>query len=690
MEKLFSGLGATATEPLTIAWLDVQRLVDEPTKLPKDQAQWLIPSSYQSRSFKDQKQHGRYWLCTFDFDEHPPQIQELAKITREILEEQCFECCDFELYNTNSATVDNHKSRLFIPLTKLLNFKEWLLLQQVIAAKFEQREIVKDSSLERAGQVSYLPNGIVGGDVFDKEGNVIGKRIYFSESERNSGALNPELFRNEMNALADELQRQEDELKTEKAKALAARSMVKKPTSNDSRNLIDAFNQCYDVASLLTAHGYDQIGNRFRHPNSKSGKYKACILNGRVHTFSQSDPLNSNGKGAHDAFSVFTVLEHGGYVNEALKNAGDNFLTIDGVAWNKVVQREFMQEQQINANIQVKSENTNKPNFSLSQFSLNGTSATMREQMLNTTYVLNSIAIMGQHTTIYAKPNTGKTLLVIWLLVDAIKKEKITGDKVFYVNADDTYNGLIEKLTIAEKYGFQMIAPNEKKFNSNLMLDYIQAMTSQKTAHGVVIVLDTLKKFTDPMDKKKASLFGKIAREFVLSGGTLITLSHTNKNRNADGKVVFGGTSDIVDDCDCAFTLDEVPGAHDEKNVLFENFKRRGNVADKLVFSYSPNLKSYEELFESVKSNESEQEITDVANKVELNHQIEHDKYLIDAIINAIKNGIHQRTQLIEFAALTNKISKPRLTIVLDKYVGLHWKCQTGLKNSKSYFIEDF
>ena len=35
-------------------------------------------------------------------------------------------------------------------------------------------------------------------------------------------------------------------------------------------------------------------------------------------------------------------------------------------------------------------------------------------------------------------------------------------------------------------------------------------------------------------------------------------LAHTNKNRDSAGKVVFGGTSDIVDDVDCAFTLGSV------------------------------------------------------------------------------------------------------------------------------------
>jgi predicted P-loop ATPase len=335
-----SGRGVLDQKPTAIDWSDVQKRVDNPTDLPKSQGRWLIPSSYLSRSKKEQERHGKYWLCAFDFDKNPPTVPELAKITHEILNDNC----DFELYNTNSATAGNPKSRLFIPLANPLNSHEWLLLQQVIAAKFEQRGIVHDKALEGFCQLSFLPNGMIGENVTDKTGKVIGTRIYVSESERNSGALNPELFREEMNALADELQRQEEELKAEKAKALAAQPMVKKPVNNDSDNLIKEFNRCYDVASLLTANGYDQRGNKFRHPNSESGNFSASIKDGRVHTLSTSDPLYSDGEGSHDPFSVFEVLNHGRDRNAALKDAGDNFLTIDGIAWNKSVRREYAQK----------------------------------------------------------------------------------------------------------------------------------------------------------------------------------------------------------------------------------------------------------------------------------------------------------------------------------------------------------
>jgi hypothetical protein len=133
-----------------------------------------------------------------------------------------------------------------------------------------------------------------------------------------------------------------------------------------------------------------------------------------------------------------------------------------------------------------------------------------------------------------------------------------------------------------------MIAPGFKDFDTASFGFYLAQLMAINEARGKVIILDTLKKFTNIMDKKLASDFGKQMRMFVTNGGTIIMLAHTNKNRDADGKVVFSGTSDIVDDVDCAYTLDvndDKSGVAD-KAVLFENIKSRGDVAQEAAYKY--------------------------------------------------------------------------------------------------------
>ena len=62
-----SGFGKYHTtgqdRPLTYSSLDlIREAVDNPPSVPKDQAQWIIPSSLQSRSKSEQLEQGRYQL----------------------------------------------------------------------------------------------------------------------------------------------------------------------------------------------------------------------------------------------------------------------------------------------------------------------------------------------------------------------------------------------------------------------------------------------------------------------------------------------------------------------------------------------------------------------------------------------------------------------------------------------------
>jgi hypothetical protein len=65
-----------------------------------------------------------------------------------------------------------------------------------------------------------------------------------------------------------------------------------------------------------------------------------------------------------------------------------------------------------------------------------------------------------------------------------------------------------------------------------------------------VIVLDTLKKFTDMMNKTRAKDFYSLVRTLTAKGMTVICLAHTNKYDDADGMPIFEGTGDTRNDCD--------------------------------------------------------------------------------------------------------------------------------------------
>jgi len=140
----------------------------------------------------------------------------------------------------------------------------------------------------------------------------------------------------------DEQDRQQAEIEGAKQKALSKRAALSLSTEP---NIMQAFNAAYTPQDWLTSYGYANQGSSFRHPSSESGNYSATVKadnNGiwRVNTLSTSDPLYT-AQGAHDAFSVFMVLFHSGDKDAAMKDAGDNLLTIGGVSYNKAVQIEW-------------------------------------------------------------------------------------------------------------------------------------------------------------------------------------------------------------------------------------------------------------------------------------------------------------------------------------------------------------
>ncbi len=525
---------------------------------------------------------------------------------------------------------------------------------------------------------------------------------------------------NPLQIWASEIAIKRKELKSQFLALEAARTAATKRKvtikSSDSLKLIDAFNAKYSPHDWMIQAGYDQRGDAFRHPNSQTGNYSANVRLDdvgelRVHSFSSADPLFTAGKGAHDAFSTFCTLVHGSDINSALKDAGDNLLEVEGMSYNTFVQREYMrqQAQQVQARdtfrdvhnvdystmpdygesetiIKGDPENPKKP-FSMRDFSLSGQSQAMRAKMLADIYVLNRIAILGQATVIYAKPNTGKTLLVLWLLIESVKANRISGDNIFYINADDDYKGLVNKISLAETTGFHMLSPGHNGFEAEALQGYMRQLIDDGTASGIVIILDTLKKFTDLMDKRRGSEFMNRAREYVLNGGTLISLAHTNKNRDSDGKVVFSGTSDVVDDSDCVFMLDEIAKTNTKKQVLFVNIKNRGVVARELAFSYSvEDGLTYQEILASV---QVESEASSAQAKAALKASINEtrDKVIIEAIIETIKAGIINKTELIKAIHDDTGRSKPRITSVLNDYCGKKWRVNVGEKNAKIYAL---
>jgi hypothetical protein len=327
-------------------------------------------------------------------------------------------------------------------------------------------------------------------------------------------------------------------------------------------------------------------------------------------------------------------------------------------------------------------------------FSITGKSTELREKMLSDVFIMDRIAILGQWTAIYAAPGTGKTLLTLWMLRDQISKGLIHGNQVFYVNADDNYKGMTEKLEIAEKFGLQVLVPNFNGFTVDQMLPLMISLAKSGQAHGVIFVLDTLKKFTDLMDKRMSSQFGNAARQFITAGGSLIVLAHTNKHKDAEGKGIYSGTSDIVDDADCVFIIDKVGECEEfagkEITVEFSSTKSRGDVASTLGFTYSKGGQSYLELLDSVKRVD-EKSLEGTKIEIEKKKQLGRDAEIIEATCFAINAGIRTKDLLIKEV---KKITAEPISRVKDVIanragknyeIGHRWSVTPGDNNAQVF-----
>jgi hypothetical protein len=325
----------------------------------------------------------------------------------------------------------------------------------------------------------------------------------------------------------------------------------------------------------------------------------------------------------------------------------------------------------------------------LDRYSLIGTGADLERTAAKNLPLLGLVMLTGQATVIYAPPNSGKTLLTLYLLCNAVLDDRLVPARCYYINADDSQQGLAEKVAILDEVGIHTLAPGYFDFTTGKLLQVMSEMIDQDGCKAAVIVVDTLKKFVDLMDKKQSASFGDVVRQFVLKGGTFIALAHTRKNEGANGEIVYGGTSDVVEDFDAAcllVPLSERP-TQEEKLVQFQFKKRRGrNVEECYAYDDNPE-RSYSERLASVRLvDEGER---DKLAEAEIQRT---DQDLIEAICGGIRAGVVTKMALVRFVAEQTGASRRAVVKVLERYTGddptiHHWFFAIRERGAKVYSV---
>ncbi|HRK38281.1 MAG TPA: PriCT-2 domain-containing protein [Burkholderiaceae bacterium] len=302
----------------------------------------------------------------------------------------------------------------------------------------------------------------------------------------------------------------------------------------------------------------------------------------------------------------------------------------------------------------------------LAKFSLRDKVEDLEKLQSNKRYILKDIALMGQATVLFAAPGTGKTLLCLHLIFEAIRNGTVDPEKVCYLDFDDNLNGLTDKTRLAAEHGIHVLSDGHAGFSLPRFIEEIQETIKNGAASGMVLVLDTLKKFADQTNKRESSDFNKLMRQFTLAGGTVVALGHTNKNPGTNGKSVHAGTSDIVEDFDCAYMIEKISDEAGVITVQFERKKSRGSVVDKVAYQYvNTRGCTYEELLLSVTEIQP-----DVLDQRQVKAAMVRDDEIIQVTKTEISGGALGKMSLVANISKQTGSSRAKVLAVLDKYTG--------------------
>jgi len=662
---LFPTFDATQTTRF-INWNEVIKMASTPDSLAKDRTPCLTPQLSGKKNKQAAIEHNQMTALIIDIDENAPSLDTLKKELAKLAGE-----CAALIYSTSSAhrlkkgVMQGDRWRVLIPLKTAVSCDRWLDMQNALVFAFSG-----DEAAARIAQVAYAPNNP-------------NNRFYKHEIIQGE-PLDPDQLPPLFTKLLDRLKALEAE-KHAKKHALTAKTLASRPINNSGGFSIASVNEAYDTAQALENNGYIRVGKKYISPLSQSGKAGVILFDdGRWFSHHGSDAdigLKCDGGACGDAFDLICYYDHG---NDAVKTLAKLAGELDSEG-QKQRQREYMKAQQqkqptqppmnnqehSNPNVvqgDVINTNNKKKSFNFSDFSLKGHVMELKKQLQDEVYVLEGMALRGEITVFFAPPNSGKTLITLKLLFNAVDEKNINGDDVFYINADDSLSGGTTKAELCEQHNINMLMPNYYGFKVNDFVVYLDLMIDDKTAKGKIIILDTAKKFTQLMDKESSSQFNTKLREFTLQGGTVILLAHTNKNRNGDGKLVAGGTSDLLDDSDCAYVIDGLSDDGVTKTVIFENQKRRGNCENECIFEYTSKAKTYPELVDSVTTpTDAEKAKQELKRKT----QLESDKEIIEAIEDVLnREGDTPRKELISNVMDEHALPKRKIIEVLKRYAG--------------------
>ena len=296
------------------------------------------------------------------------------------------------------------------------------------------------------------------------------------------------------------------------------------------------------------------------------------------------------------------------------------------------------------------------------------------EQYDDPEWAYKNLIILGHMSVIVAEPNAGKTTI---FMNEVCPKLVQSGYKVIYVNADVGQADSKSMVLHSRENGYRLLLPDMKE---GLSMDDFVEQLQREINKGTkfpkhVFIFDTLKKMTDVINKSHAKELFKLLRSMTAKGATIVTLGHTNKYKDLDGKPIYEGTGDLRSDFDELIYL--LPDKHSDGSITVST------QPDKVRGKFEPI--TFE--IDSDRNVSVADSYVDVSAKVQEKNQNEKDSPTIELITDAINAEQFTEAKIVEHCKLHHtgwRVTKG----VLERNVGKLWRMEKALKNNaKQYFL---
>jgi len=262
-------------------------------------------------------------------------------------------------------------------------------------------------------------------------------------------------------------------------------------------------------------------------------------------------------------------------------------------------------------------------------------------KLANAKEIIPGLVVSGHLMVFPAPANAGKTSLFMYLAGLMAQQ----GYEVFYINADLAASDAHMHQKTAEKNGWTLIIPDARNGDSvEMVIGYLRDIaTSYSDLSKIVIILDTLKKFTDIQNKQLAKEGFMLFRGLTTQNATVIALAHTNKYRDESKNLTFDGVGDVKTDVDELIYLESF--RNESGRTLITSYP------DKMRASLGQRSFSIEWDPISGPSIETLDEIVDVKTLAMRQERMIKDAPVVEAIYEALsKYGSLNASQLMEEA----------------------------------------